>query len=69
MRDYIRRKISAAYLTDGSGTPVAIDIWDYLGTSLLFGATPALPLTVTDADGNPVALIDADSNPVTLQEA
>lgn len=35
MRDYIRRKISAAYFTDSSGVTAPVDIWDYLGVSLI----------------------------------
>lgn len=40
MRDYIRRKISAAYMTDGAGIPAPVDLWDYLGVSLIFGTSP-----------------------------
>lgn len=43
MRDYILRRIIAAYVTDANGVPTATDILDHLGVSLLSGFVPPPP--------------------------
>lgn len=71
MRDYIRRKITAAYLTGSSGVPVPVDLWDYLGVSLIFGSSPPEdePPVVTSHPALPGAANVGDTITLSLGSA
>lgn len=71
MRDYITRKISAAYLTDAAGVPALVDIWDYLGRSLIAAGTqPELnPPTIGVQPSLPSGIIPGDTISVDIGSA
>ncbi|TJZ86167.1 hypothetical protein [Paracoccus hibiscisoli] len=66
MKDYILRRIVAAYVTDANGVPTAIDILDHLGVSLLSGLTPQPPQVIGALDA---ISLTVGEDPVTVDLA